>query len=65
MKKIVVILLLSSTGVHAQKGFDSLFVLSDTITVFSLENLYATMLENHPIVKQTNLLPEIDRKSVV
>jgi outer membrane protein TolC len=49
---------------HAQKGFDSLFVLSDTITVFSLENLYATMLENHPIVKQTNLLPEMAQQEV-
>ena len=66
MKKLVIILLFVVSGVHsqAQKGFDSLFVLSDTITVFSLENLYATMLENHPIVKQTNLLPEMARQEV-
>jgi len=66
MKKFVFILLLGATAniSYAQKGFDSLFVLSDTVTVFSLENLYATMLENHPIVKQTNLLPEMAQQEV-
>ncbi len=66
MKKLVIILLLSPLCFksNAQKAFDSLFVLSDTLTVFSLENLYATMLENHPIVKQTNLLPEMARQEV-
>lgn len=66
MKKLVVILLLSIPAfkLHAQKAFDSLFILPDTITVFSLEHLYATMLENHPIVKQTNLLPDMAKQEV-
>ena len=66
MKKFIILLVIASAGFQsrAQNGFDSLFVLSDTITVFSLENLYATMLENHPIVKQTNLLPEMAKQEV-
>lgn len=66
MKKIVFILLwlVLSITTPAQKAFDSLFVLSDTMIVFSMENLYASMLENHPIVKQTNLLPEMAQQEV-
>jgi outer membrane protein TolC len=66
VKKLIIILGLFFTGVtaHGQNAFDSLFVLPDTITGFSLENLYATMLENHPIVKQTNLLPEMAQQEV-
>jgi len=66
MKPFIIILLFvgASMHSHAQKGFDSLFILSDTINVFSLENMYATMLENHPIVKQTNLLPEMAKQEV-
>ncbi len=64
--KLIVILLLSAVTVssYSQKAFDTLFVLSDSTTVFSLENLYASMLENHPIVKQTNLLPEMAKQEV-
>jgi len=66
MKKLFAILLSTAlfTTSYAQKAFDSLFVLSDTITVFSLENLYATMMQNHPIVKQTNLLPEMAQQEL-
>ncbi len=48
----------------AQNTFDSLFVLPDSVTAFSLENLYASMLEYHPIVKQTKLLSELARQEV-
>jgi len=64
-KLIIIIWLITISGIsNAQKAFDSLFELSDTITAFSLENLYATMLENHPIVKQTNLLTEMAQQEV-
>ncbi len=66
MKKLSVVLLLFIT-VHtsyAQNTFDSLFVLPDTITAFTLENLYGAMLKNHPIIKQTNLLTEIAQQEV-
>jgi outer membrane protein TolC len=64
-KLIIIIWLIALSGTSkAQKAFDSLFELSDTITAFSLENLYATMLENHPIVKQTNLLTEMAQQEV-
>jgi len=66
MKKLTVVLLLVCTlhTSHAQNAFDSLFVLPDTITAFTLENLYGAMLQNHPIIKQTNLLTEIAQQEV-
>jgi outer membrane protein TolC len=65
MKSILVLLLVFvSLCTHAQKRFDSLFVLSDTIAAFSLENTYAAMLKNHPIIKQANLLTEMARQDV-
>lgn len=65
MKKLIIIWSITLSGTsYGQKAFDTLFELSDTITVFSLENLYATMLENHPIVKQTNLLTEMAQQEV-
>lgn len=66
MKKLIIIIWLITLyrPSNGQKAFDSLFELSDTITVFSLENLYATILENHPIVKQTNLLTEMAQQEV-
>ena len=66
MKKLMIVLLLSLGCVssRAQKAFDSLFVLPDSVTSFSLENLYASMLANHPIVKQANLLTEMARQEI-
>ena len=66
MKKLMIVLLLSLGFVssRAQKAFDSLFVLPDSVTSFSLENLYASMLANHPIVKQANLLTEMARQEI-
>ncbi len=66
MKKLIIVIwLITLSGTsNAQKAFDTLFELSDTITAFSLENLYATMLKNHPIVKQTNLLTEMAQQEV-
>jgi outer membrane protein TolC len=48
----------------AQSAFDSLFILPDTIKPFSLENMYASMLEYHPIVKQTRLLNETAKQEI-
>jgi outer membrane protein TolC len=62
---IIMIWLIALSGtLNAQKAFNSLFELADTIKAFSIENLYATMLENHPIVKQTNLLTEMAKQEV-
>lgn len=65
MARLLFILLVSvSGGLHAQSAFDSLFILPDTIKPFSLENMYASMLEYHPIVKQTRLLSESARQEI-
>lgn len=66
MKKLLIILLViaCSAKTEAQSKFDSLFVLSDTLVTFSLEELYGSMLLYHPIVKQNNLLTEIAKQEV-
>lgn len=48
----------------AQNALDSLFILPDTVTAFSLENMYASMLEFHPLVKQTRLLGDMAQQEV-
>ena len=48
----------------AQGALDSLFVLPDSVTAFSIENLYASLLEYHPIVKQTQLLSDMAKQEV-
>ncbi|MBL7874788.1 MAG: TolC family protein [Cyclobacteriaceae bacterium] len=66
MKKSILIFLFSLTvsGTQAQGALDSLFILPDTVTGFSLENLYASMLEYHPLVKQNRLLTEMAQQEV-
>jgi Outer membrane protein len=53
-----------SVSVHAQFAFDSLFVLPKDVEPFTLENLYAAVLEYHPIVKQTRLLGETAQQEI-
>lgn len=66
MKKVnfIVLFFLSANISIAQSALDSLFILPDTVTVFSLENMYASMLEFHPIVKQTRLLGDMAQQEV-
>ncbi len=47
-----------------QSSTDSLFVLPDSVKGFSIENFYATLLEYHPLVKQSRLLRETARQEV-
>jgi outer membrane protein TolC len=66
MKKLftVVLLCLRVEASIAQSALDSLFILPDTVTAFSLENMYASMLEFHPLVKQTRLLRDAAQQEV-
>jgi outer membrane protein TolC len=53
-----------SVSSYGQTAMDSIFILPDSIKAFSLDNMYASMLEFHPIVKQTRLLNEIARQEI-
>jgi len=66
MKKLftVVLFSLSVEASIAQSALDSLFIFPDTVTAFSLENMYASMLEFHPLVKQTRLLGDAAQQEV-
>ena len=59
------ILLLFSAGQGiAQKSMDSLYVLPDSTTAFSLDELYRVILEFHPVVNQAGLLGEAARQEL-
>jgi outer membrane protein TolC len=58
---MAIILSVSSFG---QTAMDSIFFLPDSVKAFSLENMYASLLEFHPIVKQTRLLNETARQEI-
>lgn len=48
----------------SQVSSDSVFILPDTVQPFSLENFYGALLENHPLVRQAQLLPDAARQEV-
>lgn len=64
-KKILscLFLLLAFAG-QAQMSLDSVFVLPDSVKPFSLDEMYAAMLQYHPVVKQANLLNESARQEI-
>lgn len=66
LKKLICLFLLflSLNSSRGQGALDSLFILPDTITGFSIENLYASMLEYHPLVKQNRLLTDMAQQEV-
>ena len=53
-----------AASAQTKSTLDSIFVLPDTITFFDIESFYATILEAHPIVKQTQLLNEVARQEI-
>jgi outer membrane protein TolC len=63
-KLLPCLLLMFSFVAHAQISLDSVFVLPDSIKPFSIDGMYAAMLEYHPVVKQAYLLNEIARQEV-
>jgi outer membrane protein TolC len=60
----VLVIIFQSQICKAQGALDTLFILPDSVNAFSIENLYASMLEYHPIVKQTRLLSEMAKQEV-
>ena len=49
---------------EAQSAKDSIFTLSDTTEVLSLDEFYKIILSNHPVVKQAALLNEIAQQEI-
>jgi outer membrane protein TolC len=60
----VLIIIFQSHICASQGALETLFVLPDSVNAFSIENLYASMLKYHPIVKQTQLLGEMAKQEV-
>jgi outer membrane protein TolC len=65
MKKLVfILLLLCSAESRAQQYLDSLLSPPDTAFAFSLDHFYFTILENHPVARQINLMSDLAREEV-
>jgi outer membrane protein TolC len=67
MKAQTLFLLISWLFTFSAKGqgtFDSVYILPDSVKAFTLDQFYATILEFHPIVKQTRLLSETAKAEI-
>ena len=66
MRKVAIFFFWIGMTCHAkgQSAMDSIFLLPDSIKAFSLEHMYASLLEFHPTVKQTRLLTEVAHQEI-
>ena len=67
MRKIVILtlfILVTEANAQTKSALDSIFVLPDSISSFSIEAFYTSILEAHPIVKQTRLLNEVAKQEI-
>jgi len=58
------LLTLSLNVGRAQQSMQRIFLLSDTVVTFSIDEFYRIVLENHPIVKQAGLMPLMAQQQV-
>lgn len=57
-------MLLGSQAMRAQSAMDSIFVLSDSIQALGLDEFYKIILNNHPVVKQADLLSRMAQEEI-
>lgn len=58
------LLAVSLQDAKGQKSMDSLYILPDSASSFSLDELYRVILEFHPVVKQARLLGDAARQEL-
>ena len=61
---LLTIVLMGSRALHAQSPMDSIFVLSDSVHALSLDEFYKIILNNHPVVKQADLLTKMAQEEI-
>lgn len=61
---LIVLLLIFSRSVQGQSAMDSIFILSDTTQILTLDEFYKIILTNHPVVKQAELLSEMAQQEI-
>lgn len=71
MKILVFVFILSVSGIiphttsaQSRSTLDSLFILPDSVKALTLESLYGSILQSHPIVKQSKLLNEVAKQEI-
>ncbi len=61
---LITLIVTNSFVLQAQHSIDSVFVLSDTAVVFTVDDFYKSILAFHPLVKQTRLLSETAKQEI-
>jgi outer membrane protein TolC len=61
---LFILLLVGCFSTQAQHNIDSIFILPDTAVAFTIDDFYKSILEFHPIVKQTHLLNETAKQEI-
>jgi outer membrane protein TolC len=66
MKRILLIIFFLSVFVRAytQQALQEVLQLPDTVTSFTLDNLYASMSRFHPLIKQADLLSDVAQQDI-
>jgi outer membrane protein TolC len=67
MKKsfvLIVLLFLSTASAKTQTLMDSIFVVPENAYVFTIGNYYQLIRDNHPVVKQVELLSELAKQEI-
>lgn len=61
---LFILLVVGCFSTQAQHHIDSIFILPDTAVAFTIDDFYKSILEFHPIVKQTRLLNETAKQEI-
>ncbi len=60
----LMLFIFASFAARAQGVMDSIFIVPDSMVTLSLDEFYAIILKNHPVVQQANLLDEVARQEL-
>lgn len=66
MKRFIVIIIIGwcTQSSQAQQALNDVLQLPDSVTTFTLDNLYASMWQYHPLIKQADLLSDMAQQDI-
>ncbi|HCZ34727.1 MAG TPA: hypothetical protein DHV26_02235 [Cytophagales bacterium] len=65
MKRYITLLIIASSfSSLAQQALKDALQIPDSVTTFTLENLYASMSQYHPLIKQAELLSDVAQQDI-
>lgn len=66
MKRLIFVILFAwyTVSSHAQPALTDALQIPDSVTTFTLNNLYASMWQYHPLIKQAGLLSDVAQQDI-